>query len=123
MSKYERREIDEANLAEIYKEAVGEEEDIEFLKKRLGKALDDQKALEIENERLKEEKTQLSQVVKKDSFKKASEVEGEKYELVIDGINTEHFKPMDIGLILGKVISPLRNRGWKRVEIWVRNAG
>src|ERR1041385_788598 len=120
MSKYERREIDEANLAEIYKEAVGEEEDIEFLKKRLGKALDDQKALEIENERLKEEKTQLSQVVKKDSFKKASEVEGEKYELVIDEKNTEHLKPMDINQILARVVSPLRNRKWNVVELWAR---
>ena len=99
------------------------EEDEELAAKRLQKALEEIKTKDDLLSERDEKIKQLSEVVKKDSFKKATDVEGEKYELVIDGINTEHFKAMDIGLILSKVISPLRNRGWKKVEIWVRNAG
>ena len=100
-------------------EWIPNEGDADFLRKRLTKALDDQKALELENERLKEERTQLAEVVKKESFTKASEVEGEKVILTIDTIKVDRFKNVPVGALLPRVQAPLRNRGWKVFDVIV----
>lgn len=97
------------------------EDDPEFLKDRLNKALETirDKDLIIESK----DKTigELQDIEKKRSFTSASELqdEGEKVTLVVDTLNVDHFPSVNIGSFLS-VQSSLKNRGWKRVALWVK---
>lgn len=97
------------------------EEDVEFLKTQLAKALDDNKLKDAVITRKDNEANQLKDALKIATIKPANEIQGDKYELTVDGINVDHFQSVELGQVISHVVSPLRNRGWKRIEIWVRN--
>lgn len=97
-----------------------DKEELKTTKKQVVQLTEDNKAKDERIEELTRRTTQLEQVVKKDAFKTASEVQGEKYELTVDGLNTEYFKSVKLERILPDLVSPLRNRGWKKAEFWAR---
>lgn len=96
-------------------------EEHELTKKRLEKITEENKAKDSRIEELERRSHQLEEVTKKHAFKPATEVQGETYEITVDGINIEHFAYVKLESVLSTVVSSLRNRGWKNVEIWVRN--